>query len=156
MLIRTDFSDEPAWQAFLLRLKDAESEFASASTEDDAEAMEEDPPAPSSSSSSSEEEDEADPSAPIIHILTHPPPSLTNLTNLAALRLLTDVSIRPAPPPPRGTLRHRPRSRLVDHGGWQEVYVGKTVWVYDARSNVDQCVRLVSGRSADGVYGTAT
>ena len=49
----------------------------------------------------------------------------------------------------------RPPNRLVDHDGWQEVYSGKTVWIYDAKSNQDQCVRLVSQKSA-AMYGTAT
>ena len=47
------------------------------------------------------------------------------------------------------------RGVLVDYHGWQEVYTGKTLWVYDARSNADGCVRLVSGVGA-GMYGTAT
>jgi len=47
-----------------------------------------------------------------------------------------------------------PPNRLVDQGGWQEVYEGHTIWVYDALSNSDQCVRLVS--QAGDFYGTAT
>ena len=80
---------------------------------------------------------------------------LTGLSNLAALRLLNDVDARRAPRPPPGTRRIRPPNRLVDHDGWQEVYAGKTVWIYDARSNADQCVRLVSQAGA-AMYGTAT
>ena len=80
---------------------------------------------------------------------------LAGLSNLAALRLLNDVDARRAPRPPPGTRRIRPPNRLVDHDGWQEVYAGKTVWIYDARSNADQCVRLVSQAGA-AMYGTAT
>jgi hypothetical protein len=43
---------------------------------------------------------------------------------------------------------------LIDLDGWQEIYHGKTIWIYDAKSNVDQCVRLVSHHS--DFYGTAT
>ena len=81
--------------------------------------------------------------------------ALAGISNLGALRLLNDVDVRRAPAPPRGAKRLRPGNRLVDHDGWQEAYAGRTVWVYDARSNADQCVRLVSQRGA-AMYGTAT
>ena len=85
----------------------------------------------------------------------HERAKLTGISNLAALRLLNDVDVRRAPAPPRGTKRIRPPNRLVDHDGWQEVYGGKTVWVYDEKSNQDQSVRLVSQRGTP-MYGTAT
>lgn len=81
---------------------------------------------------------------------------LEGISNLTALRFLSDVDIRRVPDPPTGTKRIKPPNRLIDVQGWQEVYVGKMVWIYDAKSNKDQCVRVVSQKSADGVYGSAT
>jgi hypothetical protein len=77
-----------------------------------------------------------------------------NISNLRALRLLSDVDLRPAPTPPAGTKRYSPPNRLVDKMGWQEIYTGLTIWIYDAQSNVDQCARLVSQQG--DIYGTAT
>ena len=105
-------------------------------------------------------EDDDDSAAPVFFVVDAAAASpadrarFAGLSNLAALRLLNDVDARRAPRPPPGTRRIRPPNRLVDHDGWQEVYAGKTVWIYDARSNADQCVRLVSQRGA--MYGTAT
>ena len=98
--------------------------------------------------------------ARIFHVVNPPPDvdaraTLAGLSNLAALRLLNDVDVRRAPAPPAGTKRIRPPNRLVDHNGWQEAYMGKTLWIYDAQSNQDQCVRLVS-RVGASMYGTAT
>ena len=97
--------------------------------------------------------------APIFHIVDPQDADaralLTGLSNLAALRLLNDVDVRRAPAPPSGTKRIKPPNRIVDHDGWQEVYAGKTLWIYDAKSNADQCVRLVSQVGA-AMYGTAT
>lgn len=79
---------------------------------------------------------------------------LKDISNLRALRLFNDVDIRPCPLVPSGSKRISPPNRLVDFAGWQEIYSGVTLWIYDVRSNVDQSVRLVS---AEGdVYGTAT
>jgi len=99
--------------------------------------------------------------APIFHIIDPPASSharteLEGISNLTALRLLNDADVRRIPDPPAGTKRLKPPNRLVDHHGWQEVYVGKMVWVYDVKSNSDECVRLVSQQGADAVYGTAT
>lgn len=80
---------------------------------------------------------------------------LTSVSNLTALRLLNGVSIRSAPSVPVGTKRIKPGSRLVDLDGLQEIYTGKMLWIYDTRSNEDQCVRLVSQQGSD-LYGTAT
>lgn len=128
--------------------------------------MMQDEPEPSSSSSQQtpEENDESssedeDPS-PIFKIINPSSPALraqfTHISNLTALRLLNEISIRPAPSPPTGEKRLKPPNRLVDHDGWQEIYTGKTLWIYDARSNEDQCVRLVNQTSSDSLYGTAT
>jgi len=77
-----------------------------------------------------------------------------NISNIKALRLLNDVDIRPAPSPPVGTKRISPGHRLKDLQQWQEVYTGPTIWIYDAKSNTDRSVRLVSQQN--NVYGTAT
>ncbi|KAF7790352.1 hypothetical protein EIP86_001307 [Pleurotus ostreatoroseus] len=177
VLVRTDFADERAWAAFYEKLQAAEREFAEDVGEDaDGDGEEgmavEDASASGSGSASAsmdvdnDENDSSDDESPgassptpIIHTLNPPPtsplrPLLTHISNLTALRLLTDVAVRCAPAPPAGTKRIKPPNRLVEHDGWQEVYVGKTLWVYDARSNADGCVRLVSARGAG--YGTAT
>ncbi|KAI0780088.1 hypothetical protein C8Q74DRAFT_1199077 [Fomes fomentarius] len=98
--------------------------------------------------------------SPIFYVVNAPAgdplrAALTGISNLGALRLLNDADVRRAPRPPQGTKRIRPPNRIVDHDGWQEIYLGKPVWVYDARSNQDQCVRLVSQKGA-AMYGTAT
>ncbi|KAJ7124947.1 hypothetical protein C8R44DRAFT_668843 [Mycena epipterygia] len=166
LLLRTDFSDEDSWQTFCARLKSEEQSFI--------ESMQ--PPAPTEAAAqgsstadvkmadSDEGDDESDDestdglSAPIIKIIdpvTEQDKSIVqNISNLSALRLLNDVDIRPAPSPPAGTKRVSPPNRLVDKKGWQEIYTGLTIWVYDARSNTDQCVRLVNQQG--DVYGTAT
>ena len=80
-------------------------------------------------------------------------PYFSDISNLTALRLLNDVDIRKltiAPDVKRFSLP----SPIVDYDGWQEIYHGKTLWIYDATSNQDQCTRLVSKRS--DFYGTAT
>lgn len=169
ILIRTDFSDDAAWQAFLTKLKDAEAEFAadvdaSMDTEsEDAAAgtMDENDP-DGDEDATVDEAMAADASAgpaPIFYVLDPLPSSghralFTGISNLTALRLLNDVDVRQIPPPPAGTKRIKPPNRLVDYQGWQEVYTGKMVWVYDQKSNTDQCVRLVSQQSAS-LYGTA-
>lgn len=105
------------------------------------------------------DDDDDDGGAPIFAVINAATPAdqarFAGLSNIAALRLFNDVDVRRAPAPPQGTRRIKPPNRLVDHDGWQEVYTGKTVWIYDARSNQDQCVRLVSQASA-AMYGTAT
>ena len=79
---------------------------------------------------------------------------LVNISNLRALRLFNDVDICPAPSPPPGTKRISPPNPLIDQGGWQEIYSGKNLWIYDLRSNTDECVRVVS--QAGDFYGTAS
>ncbi|KAI0675274.1 hypothetical protein C8Q78DRAFT_532617 [Trametes maxima] len=181
ILLRADYTDEHAWQNFYSKLQEAEAEFASEAAPDGAEPAEADmdgeaPSAAQAAASSSTdaegdttmdddddagadaEGDDGDEAAPIFFVVNAPPADQTRfsgISNLAALRLLNDVDVRRAPKPPPGEKRLKPQNRLVDHDGWQEVYAGKTVWIYDARSNQDQCVRLVSPRSA-ALYGTAT
>lgn len=169
ILLRTDFTHEDAWQAFHLKLQEAEQEFApdtnvnvNADTESMAvESAPEDVDVDVSSQgiqnlsmedAGTEEEEDGEAPAGIFHVVNDP--AFAGLSNLGALRLLNDVEVRRTPLPPPGTARVKPPNRLVDCDGWQEVYVGKMVWIYDARSNTDQCVRLVSQQGA--MYGTAT
>ncbi|KAJ7287386.1 hypothetical protein C8J57DRAFT_1430968 [Mycena rebaudengoi] len=164
LLLRTDFSNDEAWQVFCGRFKSEEQDFV-------ASVQPTPPEAPQSSSSggdvkmvdgdgedSSDDESTEGIQAPIIKIIDPVSDSdkslVHNISNLAALRLLNDVDIRPSPPPPAGTKRYSPPNRLVDKHSWQEIYSGLTVWVYDAQSNADQCVRLVNQEG--DVYGTAT
>jgi len=167
IVIRTDFSNEVAWSYFIQKLEEGEAEFSAATAADEDEPMVEDPspssniPNASSSTNPEEESDDDDDSSasPIFTILNPSSDSplrayLTNATNLSALRLLNDISVRAAPPLPADIKRHKPANRLIDHDGWQEVYEGKMLWIYDAKSNTDGCARVVSQRSAG--YGTAT
>ncbi|KAG2146439.1 uncharacterized protein EDB93DRAFT_475912 [Suillus bovinus] len=168
ILLRTDFSDEAAWLAFCSRLEEGEKEFTVSPLEEDPDTIMVDQLEPNNASPSAvtttaeddshESEDENSPSA-IFHIVNPSLPQeralLTNISNLAALRFFNDVDVRQAPTPPPDAKRVRPPNRLVDSGGWQEVYVGKNLWIYDAKSNSDQCVRVVSQSSSD-MYGTAT
>ncbi|KAH7926521.1 hypothetical protein BV22DRAFT_347801 [Leucogyrophana mollusca] len=163
LVVRTDYSDENAWLGFVEKLQRAEEEFT-ASTDD--EGMAEDEPGGSAGpadedtedNEDDDDDDDEDPSQPIFHIINPSSPEeravLTNISNLTALRLFTDIDIRPAPAPPTGTGRVNPPNRLVDRDGWQEIYTGKYVWIYDSKSNTDQCVRLVS--HTGDMYGTAT
>ncbi|TCD71609.1 hypothetical protein EIP91_007356 [Steccherinum ochraceum] len=169
LVVRTDFCNEDAWQYFVQKLQEGEAEFTSSSAGTDTDAMDEDPdPQPSSSTSAAaappsdnaeEDDEDEDEAGPIFGIVNPPADSplrahLTNASNLAVLRLLNDVSVRRTPTLPPDTKRHKPANRLIDHDGWQEVYEGKMVWVYDTRSNQDGCARVVSQKG--GSYGTAT
>ncbi|KAJ7497089.1 hypothetical protein FB451DRAFT_214982 [Mycena latifolia] len=168
LLLRTDFSNEDAWQTFCARLKSEEQDFiesvqptpSAAPTEADQGSSTGDVKMADDTGDDDESDDESTDglSAPIIKIID--PASdqdksfVQNISNLAALRLLNDVDIRPAPSPPAGTKRYSPPNRLVDKKGWQEIYTGLTLWIYDSQSNTDQCARLVSQEG--DVYGTAT
>lgn len=172
IVVRTDYTNEDAWKTFCIKLQDAEKEFTSEVSSED-EKMAEDEPAsglqgqtsqPGQVESMEEDEgegssdDDGECSTSIFRVINPASPqnrvSLTTISNLSALRLLNDVDIRVAPTPPEGTKRINPPNRLVDHDGWQEIYTGKTLWIYDTKSNDDQCVRLVSQQG--DVYGTAT
>lgn len=180
ILVRTDYTNESAWQAFYSRLQDAEAEFASAATADlpeenvtgagggpsaahGAASLSTDAEGDSAMDDEGEDGEKSDDgegtACPVFFVVNatslEERAKLAGISNLTALRLLNDVDVRRAPAPPTGTKRIRPPNRLVDHDGWQEVYNGKTVWVYDDKSNQDQCVRLVSQKGA-AMYGTAT
>ncbi|KAK7057421.1 hypothetical protein R3P38DRAFT_2840860 [Favolaschia claudopus] len=164
LLVRTDFSDGQSWKSFCERLKSEEQDMV--------QAMQPPEPAPSTSTEDADVKmagnDDGDDSddestdglaAPIIIKIVEPVSEqektiFENISNLRALRLLNDVDIRLAPTPPSGTKRFSPPNRLVDQKGWQEIYTGPTLWIYDAQSNKDQCARLVSQQG--DIYGTAT
>jgi hypothetical protein len=80
---------------------------------------------------------------------------ITDIWNIATLRLFNDVDIRRAPPNPTA-LKLSSQNPLIDQGGWQEIYSGKQLWIYDSRSNSDECVRVVSQAGDFKLYGTAT
>ncbi|KAI0823735.1 hypothetical protein BC628DRAFT_1324348, partial [Trametes gibbosa] len=183
LLVRTDYTDEGAWQTFHTKLQEAEAEFVSEPVPDaDPDPLGEGPSTAQVAASSSatdaqgdttmvdedadgdadadddDDDDETDAASILFVINTEAAEErarLSGLSNLAALRLLNDVDVRRAPHPPAGARRMKPPNKLIDHDGWQETYTGKTVWIYDARSNQDQCARLVSQRGA-AMYGTAT
>jgi hypothetical protein len=154
LLVRTDFTDEIAWQAFAGQLKKTEDEIAA-----------DDGTTPNSEGQPMDVEDDGDESSdsedgrPPIFAVIDPTEddarrALAGVSNLGALRLLCDVDIRRSPPRPSDVKPVNPPNPLIDHGGFQEVYEGKGVWIYDARSNTDQSVRVVSLQG--DVYGTAT
>lgn len=170
ILVRTDFSNDEAWGAFLAKLKEGEEEFSSSADrgEEDTEIGQGEPSSSASASASAssdvkmdDDQDGSDgspdqSSGPIISTLDPSPetrPYFSDISNLAALRLLNDVDVRKITVPPN-TKRFNPPNPIVDCDGWQEIYHGKTLWIYDATSNRDQCARLVSKRS--DFYGTAT
>ncbi|KAF8621548.1 hypothetical protein AX15_007717 [Amanita polypyramis BW_CC] len=150
IVLRTDYSDESAWEIFRSKLRDAEEEIKSTFTAAD----DDDEPTDEQDSSS---ESSAD-APPVIKVINPATPELralfNNVSNLTALRLLNDVDIQPSPAPPSGTKRIHPPNRLIDQEGWQEIYTGHKIWIYDEQSNSDQCARLVSQQG--DVYGTAT
>ncbi|KAI0044540.1 hypothetical protein FA95DRAFT_1608438 [Auriscalpium vulgare] len=169
IIVRTDYANEDAWKTFYLTLLEAEKELI-VDSEPPANASEPGTSAPAAPTASSEDvdmadipsgdgededEDDADEPLAFFAVLEDEPALLTGLSNIGALRLVNDVSVRAAPALPEGQKRRAsPGHRLVDMDGLQECYFGKTVWVYDAQSNTDGCVRLVN-QHAD-LYGTAT
>ncbi|KAH0827945.1 hypothetical protein J3R83DRAFT_3582 [Lanmaoa asiatica] len=159
LIVRTDFSDEPSWAVFCTRLQDSEKELILGSDDVDENASNQ--PLQSDNIDGQDDSDDEDEDAPpaIFHIVNPSSPQerevLADISNLTSLRLFNDVDVRPSPSLPRGTDRINPPNRLVDYHGWQEFYRGKNVWIYDTKSNIDQCVRVVSQKSGD-MYGTAT
>ena len=111
VLVRTDFSDEDAWQAFYSKLQEAEREFTS-----DAEPMVvENAPAEgvaAQNDAMDEDEDEQSETEPsnVLFVVNDPTRKelFANISNLTALRFLNDVEVRRAPhPPPDGGTRRR-------------------------------------------------
>ncbi|PCH43631.1 hypothetical protein WOLCODRAFT_75800, partial [Wolfiporia cocos MD-104 SS10] len=167
ILVRTDYTDDAAWRAFCEKLREGEAEFVPARPPAaEGSTAEESPDAgaarPGGDDDAMDDDDdegeEEEKASPAIFAIVDAPPAdrarYTGISNLAALRLFNEVDVRRAPTPPQGTRRVRPQNRLVDYDGFQEIYGGKTLWIYDAKSNADQCARLVSRHG--GPYGTAT
>jgi len=151
LLIRTDFSNDDAWSSFCERLQATEMDFIQSTLAEDVEM--------------DNGEDDSDSSSldgirlPIVKIINPTDQNralLENLSNLGALRIFTNADVRRAPSPPAGTERISPPNRLIDRNGWQEVYKGIYLWIYDAQSNIDQSARVVRQASDDTAYGTAT
>ena len=159
ILVRTDSSNNEAWRSFLAKLKEGEGEFSSSPNEKEDTDMHQSEPsdsAPTPASDGDSESSSGRDSGPIISILDPSPeilPYFSEISNLTALRLLSDVDLRRLTISPN-VKRFDPPNPIVDFDGWQEIYHGKTLWIYDAMSNQDQCARLVSKRS--DFYGTAT
>lgn len=159
--MRTDFSDEAAWNIFALRVTGAEKELTdslkSFHGSDDAQA-----PAGATNldihegDGPSSEEDDIEPNFELIKIVNPATEDerelVKNLSNIACLRLFNDVDVRliQRPPGQKPTVPHP----LVDWRGWQEIYTGLDLWIYDTLSNEDQCARVVSQQG--DLYGTAT
>ncbi|KAF5370783.1 hypothetical protein D9758_002131 [Tetrapyrgos nigripes] len=171
VLIRTDYDDENAWQAFSAKLKEAEAELSGPPPDAEPEAsslkssdnvdVDMDKGQNAEGDGDDDESDDSDSDGTEGNLIKVINPTVSeehtifrNISNLRALRLFNDVDIRPAPPVPSGSKRVSPQNRLVDQAGWQEIYSGVTVWIYDKQSNVDGSVRLVG--SEGDIYGTAT
>ncbi|THV06745.1 hypothetical protein K435DRAFT_452947 [Dendrothele bispora CBS 962.96] len=165
VLIRTDYSDENAWQVFSTKLKEAEAELSGSPSEAQPETdggasasqdVDMDNDADEGEDGDDSDDDEAE--GKLIKVINPEIPEeqaiFQNISNLRALRLFNDVDIRPAPVVPSGSKRISPQNRLVDQAGWQEIYTGATVWIYDKQSNTNCSVKLVSGEG--DIYGTAT
>ena len=163
IVLRTDYStgSDDAWAAFCSALRDAEREFFADQapnnpTPNDGDDVE----MPSGAGENrSEDDDDAsstdtdDESSLALFAPLSDAARFGNISNLRALRLLFDVSVRAAPGPGQqqpaaaaggggGGVQHR-LSRLR---GLQETYGarGRTLWIFDARSRADGCARLVS------------
>ncbi|CUA75931.1 hypothetical protein RSOLAG22IIIB_01934 [Rhizoctonia solani] len=168
IVVRTHFdsNDEPAWGAFLKSLEQLERRSL-------ADVSNVQMPMESDSDSGEEAEDEEmveTNQSPItygsdaIFIVVDPIKQeayqalrdrLSNASNIALLRLFNDVSIAPSPSPPASEpKRIKPGHRLIDEDGFQEVYSGGRIWVWDNQSGKNQSLRLVSPQVF--VYGDAT
>lgn len=169
VLIRADYSNDAAWDAFHAKLKDAERDILKtlvpSPPEDEAGPSTSTAP-PSQSTDvdmegGNESDDSSDDESPPTSIITVIDPALPEerqlfdkISNIAALRLINDVDLRPAPPRPKDVKKIQPPHPLIDKNDWQEIYTGKTIWIYDDKSLKDESVRLIS--SSGDVYGTAT
>ena len=161
LIIRTDFSNEEAWSAFCNQVQVSQKDFISDLTNDSPDQLEESASIPVADGNDEADDNESDSSnepPDFLKILNPVEQSdrirFTNMSNLRALRLFNDVDIRPTPERPAGTKPISPPCPLIDVLGWQEIYSGKNIWIYDTLSNVDGSVRVVSQTS--NFYGTAT
>ena len=168
LIIRTDFSNEEAWSEFCNQVQVSQKDFISDLINDSPDQLEEstsipmaegnDIQKPKSDEADDDESESSNEPPDFLKILNPVEQSdrirFTNMSNLRALRLFNDVDIRPTPERPAGTKPVSPSCPLIDVLGWQEIYSGKNIWIYDTLSNVDGSVRVVSQTS--DFYGTAT
>ncbi|KAG7090894.1 hypothetical protein E1B28_009973 [Marasmius oreades] len=158
VVIRTDFSDEDSWRSIHEKLKEAEKEITgndNPKSNNDTTTMDENN---TDADMKEEDEEEEGEDGKLIKTINPESPNeralFENISNLTALRLFNDVDIRPSPSLHPDARRISPPHRLIDQSGWQEIYTGVDIWVYDTKSNADSSVRLVSLQG--DVYGTAT
>lgn len=193
VLLRTDYSagSDEAWASFCGTLRDAEREFLAdqqsssfASAPDDDGDVEMAPapashsPVPAGEGSGDDDDEgegeeggaEGEENELALFSLVSDSVRFDGISNLRALRLLFDVSVRAAPAPPSpldsstrsgssssfAHPQHQPKQkqqqqkrhqhRLTCQRGLQETYDarGRTLWIFDARSRSDGCARLVS------------
>jgi len=158
LIVRTDFSNEGAWDAFCNQVQLSQKAFISDLTNGTPDPEPTSNPESTSDDADDDESDSSDESPDFLKILNPVEQSerimFTNISNLRALRLFNDVDIRPSPQRPVGIPPISSPTTLIDIMGWQEIYSGKNLWIYDTLSNVDGSVRVVSQTS--GFYGTAT
>ena len=142
--MRTDYStgSNDAWTAFCSALHDAERDFfadqtpsppvATSPTDDDNDDSDD-------SDDASSTDDDEPPSFALFAPLSDPA-QFNDISNLRALRLFFDVSVRAITQQP--VAQHR----LSELRGLQETYDarGRTIWIFDVRSRSDGSVRLVS------------
>jgi len=164
LIIRTDFSNEEAWSAFCNQVQVSQKDFISDLTNNSPDKGSASNPEGNDIQTATLDEadngesDSSNEPPDILKILNPVEQSdivkFTNISNLRALRLFNDVDIRPTPERPVETKPISPPCPLTDLLGWQEIYSGKNLWIYDTLSNVDESVRVVSQTS--DFYGTAT
>ncbi|KAF8339726.1 uncharacterized protein EI90DRAFT_3037590 [Cantharellus anzutake] len=179
VIVRVGFSSDPAWNSFLESVlqteRDGIKELLNTAGAENQEqndsggesSSEEDTNLPEEGESSSQRQagpapcsppsetfiviDPSDPTSPYHHLA----PRLQNATNITLLRLFSDLDIIPTlPVPPQQRIPARASSPLIDMDGLHEIYEGRTVWVYDEKSNQDGSVRLIVPRPT--TYGLAT
>jgi hypothetical protein len=144
LILRTDFSNDHAWADFcdIVRrseregLRDLPSSPGGENTEAGGDEDDE---------SSS---DEDDPSDTLAFVFVEPPPehrdALMNQSNLSLLRIFLDADIAPSHVPSEKAKQIVNNLPICDCDGFQEVYSGRLLWVYDTTSNQDGSVRLVT------------
>ncbi|CAE7204430.1 unnamed protein product, partial [Rhizoctonia solani] len=166
VVIRTHFdsNDEPAWNVFLTSLEELERKSLadvpniqpeSSSDGDDDEESENEEMAEAGPPPITYESDAVFTVVDPIKQEAYQPlrDKLSNASNITLLRLFNDVSIALAPSP-SASARIKPGHRLIDEDGFQEIYSGGRIWVWDHQSAKDQTLRLVSPEVF--VYGDAT
>jgi len=162
ILIRTDYSNEEAWNAFFRKIQQGEKEIqemmADSDTKRDADVTDRDIEMGNSTEDNSDSDDSSTLYPLILKVINCDIPEeidlFKDISNLTALRLLNDLDIRPSPTLLPGAKKIVNPHPLIDQDGLQEIYVGKNIWIYDSQSNIDECVRVVNQTGA--FYGTAT